>query len=65
MKKPVYLDVSMLEIKSIVVYEYWYDYVRLNYYMGTDSLIGYIKTEDTYVDIAKDVKIRFDISNYP
>ena len=56
MKKPVYLGVSMLEIKSIVVYEYWYDYVRLNYYyMGTDSFIGYIKTEDICADIAKGV----------
>ena len=55
MKKLVYLGVSMLEIKSIVVYEYWYDYVRLNYYMGTDSFIGYIKTEDICADIAKDV----------
>ena len=71
MNKPVYLDLSILEIKNIVVYEYCYDYVKLNYgekkllLHGTSSFIVYIKTEDIYVDIAKDVKIRFDISNYP
>ena len=29
-----------------------------------DSFIVYIKTEDIYVDIAKDVKRRFDASHY-
>ena len=32
--------------------------------MDTNSLIVYIKKEDIYVDIAKDVKTRFDNSNY-
>ena len=32
--------------------------------MDADSLIVYIKTEDTYVDIAKDFEGRFDTSNY-
>ena len=32
--------------------------------MDTDSFIMYIKTEDIYVDIAKDVETRFDTSNY-
>ena len=31
MNKPVYLGLSVLEIKNIVVYEYCYDYVKLNY----------------------------------
>ena len=30
------------------------------YYMDADSFVVYIKTED----IAKDLEIRFDISNY-
>ena len=33
-------------------------------YMDTDSFMAYIKTEDIYVDIVKDVETRFDISNY-
>ena len=32
--------------------------------MDPGSVIVYIKTEDIYVDIAKDVETRFDTSNY-
>ena len=32
--------------------------------MDTGSFIIYIKTEDIYVDIAKNVQTRFDTSNY-
>ena len=32
--------------------------------MDTDSFIGYIKTEDIYSDMGKDVESRFDTSNY-
>ena len=32
--------------------------------MDTDSFIVLIKTEDIYVDIPKDVKSRFDTSNW-
>ena len=32
--------------------------------MDTCSFTVYIKTEDIYVDIAKDVKTRFNTSNY-
>ena len=32
-------------------------------YMDTDSFIVYIKTEDIYVNIAKDVETRFDAAS--
>ena len=32
--------------------------------MDPGSVIVYIKTEDIYVDIAKDVETRFETSNY-
>ena len=32
--------------------------------MDTDSFMVYIKIEDIYSDIAKDVETRFDTSNY-
>ena len=48
-----------------------YDYVKPQYrqkaklcFMDTDSFIVYIKTEDIYSDIAKDVETRFHTSNY-
>ena len=53
------------------MYEFQYDYVQPKYgekaklcYMDTDSFIIYIKTEDIYSDIAKDIEKRFDTSSY-
>ena len=71
MKKPIYLGLSILEISKIIMYEFWYDYVKKKYgdmvklcYMDTDSLIINIKTKDFYKDIAQDVEERFETSNY-
>ena len=53
------------------MYELWYDYVKPKYeenaklcYLDTNIFIVYIKEEDVYSDIAKDVEARFDTSNY-
>ena len=71
MNKPVYLGLSILELNKILVYEFWYDYVKPKcveraklYYMDTDSFTVCIKTDDIYKDIAEDVETRFDTSNY-
>ena len=71
MSKPIYLGLSTLDISKLLMYEFWYDYMKLKYnddvklcYMDTDSFIMNIKTEDFYKDIAKDVDKRFDTSNY-
>ena len=71
MNKPIYLGLSVLEISKILMYEFWYDYIKPKYgnnvklcYMDTDSFIMSIKTEDFYQDIANDVEKRFDTSNY-
>ena len=63
MNKPVYLGLSILEICKILMYEFWYDYVKPKYgertklcYADTDSVIVYIKIEEICVDIdAEDV----------
>ena len=31
MNKPVYLDLSILELSKVVMYEFWYDYVNPKY----------------------------------
>ena len=31
MNKPVYLGLSILELSKILMYEFWYDYVKSNY----------------------------------
>ena len=71
MNKPIYLGLPMLEISKILMYEFWYDYMKPKYgnnvkfcYMDTDSFIMSIKTEDFYKDIANDVEKRFDTSSY-
>ena len=71
MNKPIYLRLSILEISKILMYEFWYDYMKPKYkdnvrlcYMDTDSSIMNIKTKDFHKDISGDVDNRFDTSNY-
>ena len=71
MNKPIYLGLSILDISKILMYEFWYDYMKPKYgnrvilcYMDTDSFIMSIKTNDFYTDISTDVDKRFDTSNY-
>ena len=70
MNKPFHLGLSIQELSKILMYEFWYDYVKPRYgekvklcYMDTDSFILYVKY-DIYKDIVEDVKTRFDTSNY-
>ena len=70
MNKPLYLELSMLELGKILMYGL-YDYVKPAYckkaklcHMDTDSFIVYIKTHGIYKDIAEDVETRFDTTNY-
>ena len=51
MNKPIYLGLSILEISKILMYEFWYDYMKPKYgnnvklcYMDIDSFIMNIKT---------------------
>ena len=71
MNKPIYLGLSILEISKIIMYEFWYDYMKKKYGdmvtlcgTDTDSLAMNIKTKDFYKDIAQDVEERFDTSKY-
>ena len=71
MNKPIYLGLSILEISKILMYEFWYDFMKPKYndnvglyYMDTDSFVMHIKTNDFYEDIASDLENRFDTSNY-
>ena len=71
MNKPIYLGVSILGISKTLMYEFWYDYIKLKYqdkaklcYTDTDSFIIHIKTDDFYKGIANDVGKWFHTSNY-
>ena len=70
MNKPVYLGLSILQLSKILIYKLWYDYVKPKYggkaklcYMDRDSFVILVKT-DIYKEIAEDVELRFDASNY-
>ena len=53
------------------MYEFWYGYVKPKYgenekpcYMDIECFIVYVKTEDIYKDIAKDVETKFYSLNF-
>ena len=71
MNKPIYLGLSILEISKILMYGFWYDYMKPKYndnvrlsYMDTDNFIMNIKINDFYEDISDDVECKFDTPNY-
>ena len=72
MTKPLYLGMSILDISKILMYEFWYDYIKPKYgdraklcYTDTDSFVIHIITEDFFEDIS-DVVVDgwFDTCNY-
>ena len=67
MNKPACLGLSMLELRKILMYEFCYDCVKSKHseksnlcYIETESSIVYIKTDDTYRNIADDVETKLD-----
>ena len=72
MNKPVYLGACILDLSKTIMHEFHYNYIKPMYgnkakllFTDTDSLMYEIETEDFYKDISKDVKDRFDTSDYP
>ena len=58
MNKPVYLGLSILEISKILMYGFWYDYIKPKYlqnakpcYIDTEQLYY---SDDDYEDIEDD-----------
>ena len=71
MNKPVYLDLSILDLIKTVMYEFWYDIVKPKYgenaklcYMDSGSFIVHVKTDDIYKDIVEGVEKRFETSRF-
>ena len=61
MNKTLFLGLSILELNKVVIYGFWYNYVKPKYgekaklcYMDTDSFIFHVKTDDIYKDIVGD-----------
>ena len=71
MNKPVYLGMSILDIRKTLMHAFCHDYVKPKYqdkaklcYTDTNSIVIRINTEYFYKDIANDVEKSFDTSNY-
>ena len=67
----VYLGLSLFDSSKVLMYEFWYDYVKPKYNenakfcnMDTNSFVVHVKTDDIYINIAADVKTRLDTSNF-
>ena len=71
MNRPIYLGQAILDNSKILMYKFWYNYIKPKYgdrarlcYMDTDSFIIHVETEDFYKDIANDVEVSFDTCKY-
>ena len=71
LNKPVCLELPILELSKIAMYEFWYDYIKPKYeekakmcYVDTESFIVYIKVDGIHKDVGEDFEVRFDASNY-
>ena len=70
--KPIYVGQAILDISKTLLIDFHYKYIKKNYgdkaellMTDTDSLVYLIQTDDFYEDIKKDVKEKFDTSNFP
>ena len=67
----MYVGQAILDIAKTLMFDFHYNYIRKKYgdkaellFTDTDSLMYLIQTEDFYQDINKDVKRKFDTSDY-
>ena len=59
LNKPAYIEMCILELSKVLMYEFHYDYIKNKYdnsskllFTDTDSLMYEIKTEDVYEDFS-------------
>ena len=63
LNKLAYIGICILELREVLMYEFYYDYTKNKYgsnsrllFTDTDSLIYEITTEDVYEDFSNDKK---------
>ena len=70
--KPIYVGQAILDLSKTLMFDFLYDHIRAKYddeaellFTDTDSLMYLIHTDDFYQDISRDIKKKFDTSDYP
>lgn len=71
MDKPISIGMAILDVSKVVMYEYYYNFLKLKYgenvclaYTDTDSFVLHVKTDDFYADMKQNLE-RYDTSDYP
>ena len=71
MNETACLGVSVLNVRKIEMYEYWYDDLKPSYCnklklcsMDMENFIVHVKLNDVYADCEEDVETRFSTTNY-
>ena len=69
--KPIYVGQAILDLSKTLMFDFHYNFIRKKYnnkaellFTDTDSLMYLIQTDDFFHDIKKDVKKKFDTSDY-